>query len=198
MKDEYDITLLISIIGACAWLPEIWKLVKYSRSKLEASVIDIMHIKDFTLNTKNEKLTPKTGQMVVLAVVFFNYYKSFFVRNFQIEIILNRDGGTARKATIGNVVQYWHGKEHRTLALPFETNFFANPLIVSEENNIRIIPCLLEDISSDKISMHDIKRIKFTYEDQKMFRRKKTIDVKCNADRFSNPNYIRQYVQKIE
>ena len=46
--------------------------------------------------------------------------------------------------------------------------------------------------------MHDIKRIKFTYEDQKMFRRKKTIDVKCNADRFSNPNYIRQYVQKIE
>ncbi len=173
MNHAYNITLLISIIGACAWLPEIWKLVRYSRSKLEASVIDIIHIKNFTMTSQNEKLEQKNGQMVVLAVVFFNYHKSFFVRDFQIEITLHRDGGTARKATIGNVVKYWQGKERRTLALPFESNFFANPLIISGENNIRIIPCLLESISSDKIRMHDIKKIKFTYENQVMFRRKK-------------------------
>ena len=90
MNHAYNITLLISIIGACAWLPEIWKLVRYSRSKLEASVIDIIHIKNFTMTSQNEKLEQKNGQMVVLAVVFFNYHKSFFVRDFQIEITLHR------------------------------------------------------------------------------------------------------------
>lgn len=198
MNNANNITLLISIVGACAWLPEIWKLIKYSRSKLEASVIDMVHIKNCTMTPQNKKMEPKKGQMLVLAIVFFNYYKSFFVRDFQIEIILHRNGETARKATIGNAVKYWQSKEHRRLALPFETNFFANPLIISGENNVRIIPCLIEDISADKISMYDIKEIKFTYEDQMIFRRKKTIKIKCDADRFSNPNYISQYVEKMD
>ncbi len=198
MNDVYKITLLISIIGACAWLPEIWKLVKYSHSKLEAALIDIIHIKDFTLTPQNKELEPKKGQMVVLAIVFFNYYKSFFIRDFQIEIILYRNGETARKAIIGNVVNYYQGEERMRLALPFKSNLFANPLIMSGKNNIRIIPCLLENISSDKISMHDIKEIKFTYESQVIFRRKKIIKVKCDADRFSNPKYISQYIEKID
>lgn len=195
---EGDVTLLLSIIGACAWLPEILKLMKYSRSKLEASVIDVMHIKDFTITPQNEKLKSKNGQMVVLAIVFFNYYKSFFVRDFQIEIVLNKNGETARKAIIGNGVNYYQDKEHMRLALPFKTNFFANPLIISGENNIRIIPCLLENVSSDKIRMNDIKEIKFTYENQVLFKRKKTIKIKCDADRFSNPNYLNQYIEKID
>lgn len=198
MNNVYNVTLLISIIGACAWLPEIWKLVKYSRSKLEASVIDVIHIKDFTMTPQNERMKSKKGQMVVLAIVFFNYYKSFFVRDFQIEIVLNRDGETARKAIIGNVVNFHQGKEYMRLVLPFKTNFFANPLIISGENNIRIIPCLLEGIPSDKICMQDIKEIKFTYENQVIFRRKKTIKIKCDADRFSNPNYLGQYIEKID
>lgn len=198
MNDVYDFTLLISIIGACAWLPEIWKLIKYSRSKLEASVIDIIHIRNFTMTPQNKKIEPKKGQMVVLAIVFFNYYKSFFIREFQIEIILNRNDEIEHKAIIGNVVNYWQGKERRRLALPFETNFFANPLIISGENNIRIIPCLLENTSSEKISMHDIKEIKFTYENQGIFKRKRTIKIKCDADRFSNPNFIGQYIEKVD
>lgn len=53
MRNHVDnteiVTMIHGIIGACAWLLEVWKMLLFRHTKLEATVLDVMYLKKFTL-----------------------------------------------------------------------------------------------------------------------------------------------------
>lgn len=191
------LTLFISIIGACAWIPEIVRTISYSSSKIQSTLIDVVHIKNFTLTSEGDKNQLKKGQLLILAVDFFSYYKSIFVRSYDVEISLDFGDRKPIRASIGNRVSYKQPVNGSVIPMkfdfPLETNLFVNPLFVCGQNNIRIIPCLLENLSVEKsINLSDIKEVKFTYRNK----REKTVIVDCDNERFNFPHYLEQYITK--
>lgn len=199
------LTLILSIIGACAWLPEVYRMVTFSQSKIEATLIDTIHINDFILGTQKRDGTPKKGELLVLAVNFFNEHKSIYLQDVSIEIILKDKSmkrEIVREAVIGNRVNYNEGTTPMVLELPWESNIYNNQTLVSGENNIRIIPCLLEEVASTgvskEITVDDIKEIKFSYQYNGISNSRKTINIDINSNQFSRPRFIVQYARERE
>ena len=189
------LTFALSMIGACAWLPEIIGFIANSRIKMDAAPVDLVHIRNFTLRSAKKDISDPKGQMLILALNFFPHNRNIWIKDFAIEITLKGSNQRPQKAIIGNRVNYYQGETPMRFNFPVETNLHVNHLFVNDDNNIRIIPCLLEGETSENITIHDIRDIKFTYIVGTSLNHSKKILVKCGNNCFSRPHFIEQYAE---
>lgn len=210
------ITLLTGLIGACAWLPELFRMFNFRRSKLSARLIDVQSIRDFSLQVtdRDGNAQIKTGLLVILMLDFLYSNAAKPVFSFwrcDISIAL-KDDYQPMNAIIANKVKFQTPKkvDHEIKMVPVKYDFppqyniFQNTTILSKESvpegrwewnqNIRIIPCLLCRSSElHPVKIQDIKQIEITLYDEA--KKKKPLQVFWTDENRPNLQYINSFMK---
>lgn len=210
------ITLVTGLIGACAWLPELFRMLNFRRSKLSARLIDVQSICDFSLQVtgRDETARIETGLLVILMLDFLYSNAAKPVFSFwrcDIRIALKADHCPVN-AIIANKVKFQTPKKvnHELKMVPMKYDFppqyniFQNTTILSKESvpegrwewnqNIRIIPCLLSRSSElHPVNVQDIKQIEITLYDEA--KKKKQVQVFWTDENCPNLQYINSFIK---
>lgn len=167
--------------------------------KIVGTLIDVASIRDFKLSTYNKQNGKREikGLLIILAINFFPCNKSFFSKDCDVEIALH-DSNLIKGIICNNINFYNFGKNGEKIPMnfdfPMDYNIFINPLLKTEKNNIRIIPCLLE-CGSDihPVLIQDLKEIKITLYG---IDENKEVDIYWNNKNISKQNFICKYANE--
>lgn len=218
MEISEVLPVMISIIGACAWLPEVIRLINSRRGKISASVLDVLSIKDYRMKVTDSQADSQIikGLLIILMLKFHYSDTSrpvFSFWNCDIEIALKDDARPMRSIIVNNVrfrntidASNTTGSVPMRFVFPQEYNILLNSSIINEsssstgiyvgERNVRIIPCfLLRNSDLHPITINDIKHIHITMYDAK--KKHTRVPVILNKDQHPKPGYIKSYAKKV-
>lgn len=187
MKISELLTLVISAVGACAWIPKLIETIIFHRTKLSAKILDIQSIKDFRAKVIDNQGKTKTieGLLVILMLEFQYSNSSEMVFPFwkcSIRMALKDDNQLVDAVIVNNINFKKHSKTEPSQKLvpmrfdfPSHYNININTNIINTNNlinsngalesdqNIRIIPCLLQRNSRlYPVRINDINTIQIT------------------------------------
>lgn len=190
--ETVDVSDVIAVIGAAAWIPAIVQIIYSVREKNETKnrtismqLIDTKAFYNVSIyECGNPTNLSKSGSVVLLATNIFIPEKSFFVDSYSIKLKINNIEKLITAKIIGNVDIVKDNKQSNRLTIPIKYNFNLHREIICEKDNLRVFAVFVEEYSvmSDK----NIEKIEFEFkgtEDTKIV----TLDeesistyVKCN------------------
>ncbi len=151
--------MIISIVGAAAWVPIVAKFIIDFFRKINVVYLDrhfIYNVEDALIHHDGE-FEKQTGMVLIFALNFFVYGKPFFARNILCELEL-KNGTKYKSILYEGELGYYDSKDSpifHTFQFPMNTNINSNRSIVPNLDNIRIIPFWFEGLN-----LHDDKTIK--------------------------------------
>lgn len=178
------LTLIISAIGACAWIPKVLESLIFRRSKLSARILDLQSIRNFQTEVTNSDGKRETIEgILVILMLEFRYLGSSQVTfpfwKCKIRIAL-QDDHQLLDAVIVNRVDFFNssktGNPQELVPMRFDFpsryNIHVNSNIINinslpalkgaveSDQNVRIIPCLLHrDSKLHPVQISDIDTV---------------------------------------
>lgn len=186
------ITFILSLLGACTWIPFIITRIAEYLHPINCSLFDYKFIQNAHCTGRN--LERKQGTILTLALNFYLDYKSFFVNDYNIQITLSNKsnlncelvgGKISFKASENNKIYYY--------CIPEQYDFNIHHEINVGGDNIRVIHILLENTSIQ--SLNDIETISFSFLNKKMS--KNIILKNINFPNFNDSIFLNNFI-KIE
>lgn len=193
------LTLVLSIIGAGAWIPTIAGGVFTLCRKVHGTIIDAAFIYDMKLS-RDQVLGPpmqKTGTVLIVAFNFFVYRKALLADDYDVEIRLKNGASFLNPTTCDNnpLIRLKNGKS-ATYLFPPAYNLNISRLLVAEQDNIRIVPWLLEGLEQkEPLKLDDVAEIRITFHSG---RQHKTVRfTQCSQNKFSLPAFIVSFLKEL-
>ena len=154
----------ISTVAAfAAWVPFVVEYISLKRRKLSATVVDYRIIENASVFDSIGK-NKITATILILAVNCFVTERSFFAKDYKINVFLDEDTRANGIVFDGETREKDNGKE-KNLEIPIEYNFNLHREIVHDEDNVRIFPLLFKNIAFNNIA--SIKKIVFEFKGNK-------------------------------
>ena len=163
------LSLVLSIIGAAAWVPIIINSIIEVFRKIHYVYLDRKIISD-VVETKNVNGTviQKKGMNIILGLNLFVYGKPYFPHQISCEIVL-KDGPVHTANNYEGTIRYTDTiKQPNNISMPiryvlffpFNVNANVNRAVHSNIDNVRILPFFIENLnlqSDDNIKYIKIK-----------------------------------------
>lgn len=164
------ISLVLSIIGAAAWIPIIVNSLIEAFRKIHFVYLDRKIISDvIETKTVNGEIIQKKGMNIILGLNLFIYGKSYFPHKVSCEIVL-KDGPVHKANNYEGAIRYNDTikQPNNTITtiryvfvFPLNVNVNINRSVHSNMDNIRILPFFIENLNLQ--SDENIKYIKIKF-----------------------------------
>lgn len=155
-----DWQLLLSIIGAAAWLPIVidWLISRFRN--IHYILIDQGIVSNASVTyTKNNLQTVKTGMQIIIALNFFVYNKPFFPEKITCKLKLKNGAVHEAELYEGIITYYDIIHQQHFFNFPIEYDMNINRSIHCNTDNVRVLCFFFEDLnlhSDDNISEIEI------------------------------------------
>lgn len=190
------LALVISLVGAAAWIPAIVNLVQIKRRKVEGTIVDYRIIQDAKVedSTRTKK---EIGTILMLGINFFIADKSFFAKNYEINVSLS-SGGKLKGIIVDGVLIEHNDNEEFLFLNPLDFNFNLRREIVPDKDNIRIVSIMIQNANFDKIEQ--INEVEFIFKNEEKGKRKivkSVIFKKEDFPEFNRMRFIDNFFKKV-
>lgn len=182
LKNHWDEGLSVLAI-IVALVPLVIKHIQVKRRKIYANVVDYNIITNAVVKSYDNSIEFR-GTTLLLAVNYFVSNESYFAENYNITAYLK--SGSTSKVVITDGTYTIHISDNKSVSfeIPSDYNFNLHKEIISEKDNIRVIPLMLVDTAIDKID--DIERIIFTFKNHRECKK-----VELNSNDFPTINKMK-------
>lgn len=156
--------IILSIIGACAWIPIIFNFILNIFRKIHCVYLDNRIIRNVLGQNINQDFNAcKEGMVLILALNLYVYSKPFFPRKISCKIELN-DGAKHSADLVDGFFNYL-GSENPPKThyydVPFEYNMNINRLINANTDNIRVLFFFFENLNIADVNNIDSFEVVF-------------------------------------
>ena len=152
------LSFIVGLIGAAAWIPTVVSYYKIKKRKIVGNIVDYRVIADAEVENA-EKTEKANGTILMLGLNLFIAHESFFAHNCKIEVKLKDDKKYTGKIIDGTLIEKSNGTRS-TFSCPKEYNFNLHREIIAEQDNVRIIPFIVEDATFK--SINEVQQISIT------------------------------------
>ena len=157
-----DWQLLLSIIGAAAWIPIVigWFIAGFR--KIHFVYLDRHIVYNVTKKTKKyNTITEQKGMCLLVAVNLFVYGKPYFPKDISCEIKL-KDGAIHKADAHSGTIGYsdTNGDQH-DIIIPPVNNIHINRIIDTNKNNIKILTFFVENLNMENDENIEYIKVKF-------------------------------------
>ncbi|MGN0524233.1 MAG: hypothetical protein ACI4XC_02735 [Eubacterium sp.] len=184
------LTLILSIVGALAWLPHIVELIRKKCRNISANVVDYELITDSKAYNHNDTKSI-TGSIVLMAVNMFIPYESFFVEQYNITVNL-KSGSKADSIIVDGDFTIHTDNGDILFSVPDEYNFNLHKEIIHDKDNIRILKIMLK---STKINVvEEIESFEIVLKNKGD---EKTVNIKLDdLPEFNKMNFLSNFKER--
>ncbi len=186
-------TLILSIIGALAWVPIVIEYIKIKNRKIQGSIVDFFCIYDTKLTSYDGKES-KSGTLVLLLMNFFVAKESVYVNSIDATVTLT-SGTTASVELIDGRITVDDDSNNpiEEVCIPDDMNLNLHREIIAEKDNIRIVPLLLINTTISNFDEIDCFSLKFNKSKQS----KNVIIKREQFPKFNKNSILRKYFENI-
>lgn len=186
------LTLLLSIVGASAWIPIIITPIIKSLRKVQANLLDFRVLtngKGISVGKQKEK----SGTIILMAINLFTKGIDYFPTHICAKVKLN--SGTISNAELldfSTIVSNNDNKTQSRYDVPINMEFNVSRTIQKNSDNIKCVSFLVEDASFTELS--DIREIKIILHSGRIG--KKTIKIHSSQFPVFNSTHILEKYEK--
>lgn len=193
-------TLILSIIGALAWIPSLIQLsiqligyIKKHKRKIKMNVVDIKDIGKATVGDAY-KTREKDGTILLLAANVFVPKESYYSEDIEVTAFIETTGKTQLRKGIlidGEIIIHSE-KESKLLNIPEENNFNLHREIICESDNVRAFAFMFED---SVFSIRSIQKLEILFKGKP---NKKVVLHSYDFPVFNHMGYFAKHMEHIK
>lgn len=161
-------TLIISIIGALAWLPYIISAIINHCAKIDAVLLNYKILRDGISYTDN-RTNIKKGTIILLQLNLFTKGADIFIKDLKIKIIdKNNSEINCDLTDVSSTYKTGDNGETYHYVVKDEENLSQSKTIKSKSNNIKFLSIMVEGFEITDLEKQ-IKKIQFIVNNKKKF-----------------------------
>lgn len=190
------LALVISLVGAAAWIPAIVNWVGIKRRKIRGTIVDHRILENGEVYDSTRDQTEK-GTILMLAINFFVSYESFFAKDYDINVRLKNGGDLKGILIDGKITEKSLDGGKGVFICPQEYNFNLHREIIADRDNIRILPMMIK--SANFSSVDEIEYIEFIFMNDmvgKKAAKKSVIFSSGDFPKFNHMRFIEDYLRR--